>query len=39
MNRHILAISGGGFSEQQNVAIDQYLILFYDSHVSSNLSE
>ncbi|MCH7323750.1 peptidase E [Solibacillus sp. MA9] len=26
MNRHILAISGGGFSEQQNAAIDQYLI-------------
>ena len=26
MNRHILAISGGGFSEQQNAAIDDHLI-------------
>lgn len=26
MNRHIVAISGGGFSEQHNAAIDDYLI-------------
>lgn len=26
MNRHLLAISGGGFSEKQHAAIDHYLI-------------
>ena len=26
MNRHIIAISGGGFSEEENAFIDNYLL-------------